>query len=453
MSPANPPLGTPPIRFERKNPHSYIHTLPSELMANIFLHTIVPNNAQPSVQDWTDSNALARLGVLNLVCTLWRDISLAYKVLWSIVSIQLTPRWPFFPPQFLATVLERSGGASLSVHIVVGAKRGSELQAYSTLLQSHMHRVVEFKINLKSRADIHYAFPLQHPMPRLARFCAMITTEGRQSYEPGHPLHYYLPPMSHSGTEDDDTTHPSRPMGLDSLHVALDTETLAFLPQHAMGIHELCLISTDDDPFGRGYNRSSSPVSIHGTYSLHLADTAILGYNFHFPDVTELVINSRRPSWAVANLEGVFPAVRSLSLGPFSRHDTCFIHTCAELIKQTRETVTELRFHGEYGVAETLERAFAKRNDRADPGMPIALRHIVVERLRNCGRRKDIRLYTETRQDMCKALRQLLELFPDVAIIWNHGLKQAVDHSTFASDMKAIRLEFPGRLVWSAYSS
>jgi len=149
-------------------------------------------------------------------------------------------------------------------------------------------------------------------------------------------------------------------------------------------------------------------------------------------------------------LEGVFPAVRSLSLGPFSHHDACFIHTCAELIKQTRETVTELRFHGEYGVAETLERAFAKRNDRADPGMPITLRHIVVERLRDCGRKKDVRLYTETRQSICKALRQLLELFPDVAIVWNHGLKQGVAHSIFASDMKAMCLEFPGRLVWSA---
>ena len=172
------------------------------------------------------------------------------------------------------------------------------------------------------------------------------------------------------------------------------------LPQHVAGIHQLCLGTTDTGLYGRNCNRTGPPVSIYGTHSLHLLDTVILDCNSHFPDVTELVIDSQKAASALTNLVGVFPVVRSLSLGPLSRHDPCFIHTSVELIKQTRDTVTDLRFWGEYGVAAIIERAYASivgrgGHDRSGVHASVALRRVVVEKVNeeDC-KRKGIPLYT-----------------------------------------------------------
>ena len=429
--------------------YAHIHTLPSELIGYIFLLSIASNKTQPSERAWTtDSNALARLGVLHLVCTWWRDISLTYRVLWSMVSIHLTPRCRPLSPEFLVTVLERSGNANLSVDIKVGAKRGRELSTYLTVLQSHMHRMVEFKVKLECHADVRYVFPLEHPMPRLAQFCAVVGMEGRTFHGSPRQLSYYLPYMWHPG-DDNETMHRSTPTSLDALHIELDIETLISLPQHVMGIRRLCLGTTDTINYRRIRNEVCPPVSIRGTYSLRLLDTAILDYNFHFPDVVDLVIDSQRAPQAAANLEGAFPAARSLSLGPLGYHDACFVHTCVELIKQTRDTVTELRFYGEYGVAQILQRAYADGQSHSGLCTPMALRQVVVERMDGIDERKDIRLYAETRQDLRETIACLLSHSQDVAIAWNHGLRRDVSYSAFTSDMKAMCLEFPGRLVWS----
>ena len=58
-----------------------IHTLPAEVLGYIFLLTIASNERQPPKRVWkvVEANMLTRLGVLNLVCALWRDISFNIK--------------------------------------------------------------------------------------------------------------------------------------------------------------------------------------------------------------------------------------------------------------------------------------------------------------------------------------------------------------------------------------
>ena len=433
-----------------------IHTLPAEILGYIFLLAIASNDRQPFKRAWkvVDVNMLTRLGVLNLVCAMWRDISLDYKVLWSTVPIHLSRHCRALPLGLFATILKRGGNAGLGVDIVVGMKRGRELGAYLSILHSHTRRIVEFKIKIESSADIRYVFPLEYPMPNLVRFCAVIAMTNRAGRGPPNPLNHYLPLISQPDTEGNGVTQCSFPTSLDSLHLELDTVTLMSLPQHVTGIRQLCLGATDTGLYGRNCNRSSPPVSIHGTYSLRLLATVILDCNLHFPDVTELVIDSQKASSALTNLEGVFPVVRSLSLGPLNHHDPCFIHTSVELIKQTRETVTELRFRGEYGVATIIERAYAAivgrgGHDRSGVRASVALRRVVVEKMNEEDyKRKGIPLYTQTREDVREGLHYLLSYFQDLAITWNHRLRREAPHSAFVSDMEAMCLQFPGRLAW-----
>ena len=102
--------------------------------------------------------------------------------------------------------------------------------------------------------------------------------------------------------------------------------------------------------------------------------------------------------------------------------------------------MTELRFYGEYEVAQILQRAYA---DYSGLCTPMALCQVAVERMTRSAEKKDIRLYIETRQDLRETIGCLSSHSQDVAIVWNHGLRRDVSYSAFTSDMKAMSSSSP----------
>ncbi|KAF7294656.1 hypothetical protein MIND_01002400 [Mycena indigotica] len=86
-----------------------MHSLPVELLAEIFTHCL-PKNATPTA---TSNSPL----LLMRVCRLWRDITVATPVLWTTFSIDLTSAKGMIPSESLELWLSRSQNMPLTINV------------------------------------------------------------------------------------------------------------------------------------------------------------------------------------------------------------------------------------------------------------------------------------------------------------------------------------------------
>jgi hypothetical protein len=104
-------MSNPPIRDQLNDSRPPpFHSLPPELISDIFLRCICVGDDGPSMEIMTTPLTLAR------VCSAWRSVALATPRLWSKILYEFVPRHGQAESARLSLFLERSAPCLLSIH-------------------------------------------------------------------------------------------------------------------------------------------------------------------------------------------------------------------------------------------------------------------------------------------------------------------------------------------------
>lgn len=245
---------------------------------------------------------------------------------------------------------------------------------------------------------------------------------------------------------------------------------LRSVPRHIGRIRKLMISLFDGENADRVQCHDNTPTVFPDTQSLHVLDVGVLSCRLHFPEVTELVIDdvlnkqSSPSSFIGLHSKEVFPVLRKLSVGPLAQHDPALICSVASVLIGAKNTLEEVIFVGEYGVAEILQQAYgygpgeSTRSRAQNICVPPTLHNLTIHNLKYSNHTCDTTVYMENKKEIDQMLWTALATSPYLERVeWHHDFPtNRTDPCQLRSEEQAIRFhfsQFGERFVWSAGNS
>ena len=150
---------------DTRNGDAAIHSLPNELLADIF-------QLGHKTYDTSDENVMRYLSTISSVCRIWRDVALNEPSLWTNIvyegrsDMRAVSRGLLRVEERIATCILRSRNSSLAIHLWFG-HYGRGLAQLKDMISPHLSRCRSIDVEFAYEHQASQLFPLPGRLDRL----------------------------------------------------------------------------------------------------------------------------------------------------------------------------------------------------------------------------------------------------------------------------------------------